>query len=511
MQLPYLKSIPRNSQQYIISFLGINKMPVVQDGEMVEMQNLTSDYSPCLSPRGKREIINTLDNPSDITSFGDKLFYIDEDKFYYNGVQKGTVSPGKKSIAVINDYVVIFPDKKHYDSIEDKFESMENAYNAQTGQISFTDSEITTTGGDFTGFKVGDGIVISGCSTYQANNRAAIIKMIEPKKLTFYSNTFEEGENEPGLVVIKREVPDMDFIIEANNRLWGCNDKNEIFASKQGSHTNFNVFDALVTDSYATSVGTPGMFTGAINYNNNILFFKEDAIHKIFGHKPANFQVMTQNTEGVKMGCDRSLAIANNILFYVSRSGVMAYNGTLPEDISRKLGRGKIQEAISGSDTKKYYISAKILDKWYMYVYDALLNVWHMEDNTHVLRFNYYNGELIYLDNNNKQIVKVDGTSNEIIKWYAIMGEMNEYYADKKGSSKIKLRIELEANSYLGIWIRCDSGDWQLIKSLNSLIKKSIYVPIQPQRCDYFQVKIEGTGDCKIYSIVREFYEGSEV
>lgn len=508
MQLPYLNGKSKSMKQYLVNFLGLNKNIVIQEGEMTDMKNLTSDYAPCLSPRATRETILQLTSPTDIASFGEKLFYIDGDKFYYNGIQKGTVLPGKKSIAVINDFVVIFPDKKHYDTIADKFETLEHTYNAASGKISFTDKTITTTGPDFIGFKNGDGIIISGCATYLANNKAAIIKSVEPKKLTFYANTFEAGNSDPGLVVIKRAVPDMDFIIEANNRLWGCNNKNEIYASKQGSHTNFNVFDSLVTDSYATSVGTAGPFTGAYNYNNNILFFKEDAVHKMFGYKPENFQVITQSIEGVKEGCDRSLAIADNTLFYVSRGGVMAYNGTLPESISNKLGKDKIDEAIAGSDTKKYYVSVKINNKWALLVYDVFKNVWHKEDDIHVLRFNFYDGELIYLDDIKKAIVKVAGDSRELISWYAILGEMNEYYEGHKTSSRLKMRVELDTNSYLNVYVKHDGGEWQLVKTLNSTTKKTVEIPIKPRRCEYFQIKLEGRGSCKIFSIVKDYQRG---
>jgi len=507
MRLPHLNAPNNKSKQYIIDFKGINTEPVAQEGEMTEMRNLCSSFSPCLSPREKREVIKTLTTPTDIGSVGDKLYYIDNGNFYYNDILKGSVAIGRKSIAIMNDFVIIFPDKVAYDTINDKWNTLDNT-NSKTGLV-FSDVAITTTNA-FTGFKVGDAVTISGCAVNTTNNRSAIIKAITDTVMTFYSNTFTVG-TETASVTIKREVPDLLFIIEADNRLWGCNDKNEIFGSKIGSHNNFNVFDGLVTDSYTCNVGTAGPFTGAINYNNNILFFKDDFIHRIYGFKPANFQVITTNTQGVKSGCERSLAIANNMLFYVSRVGVVVYNGSVPDAISEKLGNGKITDCTAGSDKLKIYFSIQINDKWYMYVYDTIRNVWHMEDNTHALRFDYFSGDLIYLDADKKEIVKVNGNSTENIQWSAITGEMNEYYMDKKGSSKLKMRIELEANSYVGIYINSDNKGWVLVKTIQGLSKKSILMPIKPQRCDYFKIKIEGRGECRIYSIVREFYVGSDI
>ena len=45
---------------------------------------------------------------------------IDGTDFYYDGTKKGTVKKGKKSVIDFNGNIVIFPDKKYYDYVEDK-------------------------------------------------------------------------------------------------------------------------------------------------------------------------------------------------------------------------------------------------------------------------------------------------------------------------------------------------------------------------------------------------------
>jgi len=67
-------------------------------------------------------------------------------------------------------------------------------------------------------------------------------------------------------------IPDMDYVVESNNRLWGCKYGlidgqvvNEIYASKLGDFRNWRCFMGLSTDSYAAGVGTDGPFTGAIS------------------------------------------------------------------------------------------------------------------------------------------------------------------------------------------------------------------------------------------------------
>ena len=79
---------------------------------------------------------------------------------------------------------------------------------------------------------------------------------------------FTTTQNTP--ITISRKMPKMDFVIESNNRLWGCrygenNDGdtvNEIYCSKQGDFKNWQCFEGVATDSYVASCGTDGEWTG---------------------------------------------------------------------------------------------------------------------------------------------------------------------------------------------------------------------------------------------------------
>ena len=56
--------------------------------------------------------------------------------------------------------------------------------------------------------------------------------------------------NQTAPIKVERKLPEMDFIIESGNRIWGCNsEKNEIYASKLGDPKNFDSFLGISTDS----------------------------------------------------------------------------------------------------------------------------------------------------------------------------------------------------------------------------------------------------------------------
>jgi hypothetical protein len=129
-------------------------------------------------------------------------------------------------------------------------------------------------------------------------------------------------------VTVERKVPDMAFITECNNRLWGCStDGHEIYCCKLGDVKNWNCFRGTSTDSWAATVGSDGKWTGAITYLGYPMFFKEDGLIKISVSGSGAHQTKETVCRGVQSGSDRSLAIINETLFYKSRSAICAYDG----------------------------------------------------------------------------------------------------------------------------------------------------------------------------------------
>ena len=64
--------------------------------------------------------------------------------------------------------------------------------------------------------------------------------------------------------------------------------------------TNWYSYLGTAADSYAATVGSDGEFTGCTAYGGQVLFFKEDCIHKVYGSYPANYQINTQRCRGVQ-------------------------------------------------------------------------------------------------------------------------------------------------------------------------------------------------------------------
>lgn len=334
-----------------------------------------------------------------------------------------------------------------------------------------------------------------------------------------------EGYSQDGTITLTRWMPEMDFVIESNNRLWGCHYGlnregkvvNELYASKLGDFKNWNCFLGISTDSYYVSLGTDGQFTGAISYLGYPLFFKENCLHMVYGSYPAEYRVQDTACRGVQKGSSKSLAMVNEVLYYKSRTGICGYSGSLPSEISSALGEKAYSDAVACSHKGKYYISMKDVsaDEFVLFVCDTEKGIWHKEDNTQVRAFCPIDEEIYYTDTETIGIRTIFGAGTvdaSPISWMAETGVIGFYSPDKKYLSRLSVRLSMDIGSRVVISIQYDSaGQWTRVCAMTGHTLRTFTLPIRPKRCDHFRMRIEGEGQAKIYSITKTTEQGSDV
>lgn len=580
MLYPELREL-ETSREMIDVFKGYNHNLRIGSGEFYDMKNLSSQYYPVLSPRPQRGLYAESGENYGLIS-KDALCYVDGEDFVINDYHVPMkLNSEPKTLISMGAYVIIMPDKKYVDTENFATQTQFNIEeeNTTTGQTTFTlckldgteykDATVSNTEpsdpqnldlwidtsttpnslkqyaattelwtsiattyikissiGIGVGIAEGDGVAISGItdtSLADLNNTMVVwargddyivvVGMLKELKT--------QAANKP--ITVTRKMPNMDFIIESGNRLWGCrygvalNGEvvNEIYASKLGDFKNWNSFAGISTDSYVASVGTDGQFTGAITYLGYPIFFKENHMHKVYGNYPANYQVQTTACRGVQKYCSKSLAIVNETLYYKARSGVCAYDGSLPTEISSAFGDISYSNAVAGALGNKYYISMMDEDEIYhLFVYDTAKGMWHREDNTHALQFCANRGDLYYIDDTDKWIksVKGSGTTEKLpIKWEAVTGIIGTDSPDKKYISRLDVRLLLNPGSTVTFYAEYDSSEvWEHLHTMVGTTLRTFPVPIRPKRCDHLRLRIVGQGDAKIYSICKTIEQGSD-
>ena len=327
-------------------------------------------------------------------------------------------------------------------------------------------------------------------------------------------------------LVIKRTVPKMEYICEHNNRLYGVSNSEEekifntqtgqyetvtsrvLHASALGQPTRWNVYEGAATDSYAVAVAGEGNFTGIVSYSGNVIAFKEDRMYKLSGDYPAEFYLRSYTVDGVKDGCHKSLAIINEVLYYLSPYGVMSYAGGVPSLISYNLDLLKFSDAVAGRDRTRYYISMQDPKNGYMlYSYDTVRGIWVIESAEEATGIERV-GDNAYACIDGKIFKLADEAGQEVVQWEAVLPETDEGTFDSKRYEHLALIADV--NGTLTIQCRTDGGEWQTIGTITEAGKKNHRVPMDTIRCQRLQIRLSGEGKATIWAMERRFTVGSE-
>ena len=569
------------AEERIIEFKGLNKRTVVDEGEMSDMWNLTADKYPVLSPRkprGSMPVPESAMRPLQILRRFDKIGFIAIDEpdpeeddpsvtvsFYYDGTRIDEVTglSTETHAVAINNKMCFFPEKTCIDITLEGVQ--EGTYRSLEASVELDESVSVVISSDGTritlpeghGFKYDDAINISGTLSYtpyggEATSMPAsvscIIESVEDENTiilpreTFIEMTGEGAENIEltAGTSFERTMPDLDFVVEWNNRLWGCSNRdNTIYACKLGDPTNWQYYQGTSLDSYYAEQGTDERFSGIAEYSGHIMFFKPNSITRVYGTSPASFQITNTKAYGIEYGSSASVLTINDTVYYKSAIGIMAYRGGTPFCISEKLGM-EFKNVVAGTEGTKYFASCIVIeDGRYMgriIVYDIEKGLWHMEDDkrfTSTCKIGnkiYYtsaSADILTCDTdifcNPELMCTTDFVAGEVgifnpdvptesyedIEWKAVFGPFDEYIEEHKIYSKLAMRLKANGEASTKVYISINEGPWELVENYEHVSTKGDFIPIIPRRCDRYSVKVEGKGNCEVKSLTRRVRQGS--
>lgn len=596
MRLPKL-NIKSDQITVLSQFLGVNKNLSVQDAEFSDMKNITNDYFPVIANRKRRGILNALTKPQGVIG-GKCLAYVDDDTLYYDGKEvKQLEKTGKdRKLVMMGAYLVVFPDGYVYNTYNKDEYTIENetkaegvaitlckldgtAYNSENTVVSDQEPEdknkywLDTSGdtvvikmysnsysswtavattyvkfeatGIGKGFAEYDAVRFEGVDTggwcyngYDFNQNNIVYDRGDDYLIVV--GLIDLNHTNSKAITFRRELPQMDFVCEQDNRIWGCSSENhEIYACKQGDPKNWYFYGGLDSDSYAASIGSEDVFTGAIAYGGYVFFFKENGYHKLYGSKPSNYELIWKAGRGVQKGSERSLVSVADYIVYKARDGVYMFDGTTVK-ISENLGIEPYYDAVAGAYRDKYFISMRDADyKYRLYIYDVTKGTWVIEDDLCVKYMAMANEGFYIVDYDNRllvvnnEVIEVAvfplrsekyfypnddiypgngtvGDLEETVGWSLETGDigMNDPY--HKYIKRIIIRILLDADTKMRMEIMYDSsGEWINLMEYYATRKRSYEIPVVIRRCDHCRLRFSGWGDFKLFSIAKVTEEGS--
>ncbi|MBR2978292.1 MAG: hypothetical protein IKC50_08510 [Oscillospiraceae bacterium] len=316
----------------------------------------------------------------------------------------------------------------------------------------------------------------------------------------------------PLTLTVKRAVPEIDYICEKDNRLWGVvNDQNNrvwdkdteqwvnyksrlIVASALGMPDDFYDYNGAYSGAYAVAVASEGDFTGICAMDGDVLCWKEDRLHKVLGDYPANYQMTEFHIPGVRAGAHRTLSAQGGTLVYLGRDGVYAYGGGTPRLISAPLGTAAFCSGAAARDGERVLFS--LTDETgagNLFVYDTEHGIWLREDDTQAV-FCRHGEALLMLTREGKLLRRDTGT--EKVKWQATLTPIRTEFGQRERGAALALRVEMAHGSELAAYTRCDSGPRRLAGRLSGSGTKTLR--IEPEPFEQLELCLTGTGDCKV-------------
>lgn len=533
MRLPYLTPIRQNMLQGN-TFQGIKRDAFGSINAFWDMDNMTGEDAPIVRTRGKRFKLRTISNCGALFA-RDSIGWVSGKELWYDGEKVCALkTTGEKIIANMGAYIVVFPDKVAYNTATKEVLELENSTEAvctySPCDILGEDVEAAAAlyvriegTGIAAGFKGKDVVEISN-APYRALNGTLQIEAVVNSDMMIVLGTMDAKETTSGNKLrVKRLCPDMDFVTECDNRLWGCSSANhEVYACKLGDPTNWRNYQGLADDAYAVTVGSVGDFTGAVTHLGYVYMFKDAMQHKLFGNKPSNYQLTSSHVRGVATGSEKSPVIHNETLYFHSRDGMCMSNGALPQRIDAALGNERHINVKCGAARGRVYASMEAENGGTcIYTYDTERDTWHKELGA-AKAFAEASGHLYMLDDNDVlwcltgrgDPVLADSNSawEQDVQYSLETGELEMADLWRKRLNKVMVRMTLDAGATCRLMVSYDGGPWQMLANIQSgkdLTAKT--VPFVPRRCDRMRIRMQGTGMMRLYNLNLITTGGSEI
>lgn len=447
----------KSSTHAITGFRGLNRQPVIEEGETSECLNLRLASAPAMTVRGGRSIYGeVVGTPQSMIEADGKLAWVSGGKLFFDGEEVAglQLSDGSKCMIEFWRKIFIFPDAKYYD-------------------------------------------IETGNSGYMAD-------------------VDDSGE----LVEYPAEggVPAMDYVCVHNNRVCGVKG-NSIYISslgnamgsttvevngqpqKQYGWTYWFTSDGTIAEagSWSGDVASEGEFTGIISWDNRVVALKDSFHHEVYGDYPSNYSIRSISRNGTLS--HKSIVEVNSALYYVSVNAVLTYAGGLESSVSRALAESYIG-GVAGTDGINYYLCLDNGVRKSLYVFETQTGTWAEDTPLDVVEFARVGNNLYCLCEDGAIWLLNDSSISERVPWHFVLNSQFLNLFNRVKCNYIRLHIQGLDKQDISIYTSVDGRPWRLHYELpinREMAALKAYMDIESG--NVFRIKIGGLGDAVIYGL----------
>lgn len=239
-------------------------------------------------------------------------------------------------------------------------------------------------------------------------------------------------------------------------------------------------------------------------------------MERIYPAAGGGHQIVTVPCSGVRKGAERTVAVADGVVYYLGNDGVYAFDGSMPVCVSRALGDKRYTGGVAGGESGRYWLSAAdAAGETELLVYDTQKRLWHRQDNTAAVAFARWNGEMTVLCSDGRLLDTSGtlGTAETGFSWSAESGDLGLYTPEHKYLSRLELRLKAAAGSTVKAYV-CYDGDgaWEQVGGVSGEVgqTRGAVLQVRPRRCGHLRLKLAGDGPCRVYSAAAVYEKGSD-
>lgn len=461
---------------------------------------------------------------------GKALYY---DDVRVEGLELPLAADIQRHFAHFDSYIVIMPDKYYYQPSTGTYGSLETQVSlvgdlsVDTAGVYEIESSWNQTGALTKYFRVGDWVHLNMKYLLENSTMSIVqelyieVAFVNSRSIGFDRAVFPaiyDARN--AKVTITRKMPDLEGMCVCHERLFGYVG-NTVYASRRGNLFNWYVMNRAEEDAYRKNTAHDRPFTACTVYRGKPVFFAEDLISTVYGDSPDAFVVVDQPGWGVLSGSSASLVNMGGKLYYLSPHGVTVYDGDEPTVLSDTLG-ARILSGVAGSDGRAYVLSATVerdgRQEHINYVYNLKTSQWHCEDGLNVTSFVYCDQVLYGLHDMGYGVYRLwmfAGYPDRAIPMEGI-GEAPTFcleFADVTVDTAVHagccgrrlkhllLWLEVGESASVQVYLSCDGAPYRLVKEITDTDKRCVMIPVAPNRCQRYRLRLGGVHWFKLYGI----------
>lgn len=305
-------------------------------------------------------------------------------------------------------------------------------------------------------------------------------------------------------------APKLKYATVHLSRVFGV-DNDRVYASGFNDYTNWNLDTA---DEYNESnawcspaqsnVKADSNFTGITTYQNHVVCFKRNFMHEIYNTKNP-FRIQDIYAEGTID--NRTIQDVDGRLIFVSDDNVKIYTGSNPNIISYNLNIPKYETAVSGQDSRNYYLYIKNGTESHFFVYDTMIDEWSERDAEEYGEIKGFtnNSQGVYMATS-QNIYKLDTSDYTGQSWAFETDLITNNTVDIKHIKKLQMLGDFD-NSDLDVYILYDDEEFNAETSHKVYSRTALQgkkpIRVKPRNTAHYGIKLhfEGVGYAKLYEV----------